>query len=81
MTAPRFTVIEGGGSPLDTFPLDKALVGIEKTRPLNLRIRKRLMLDALQKAGIAIHRGDFERADAILEQTRVSIRNTIKRMK
>lgn len=81
MTAPRFTVIEGGGEPLDSFPLEQAIVSIEHTRPLNLRIRKQLMLEALQKASIAIYRSEFERADAILEQTRTSIRNTIKRMK
>lgn len=86
MTAPRLTVITGGGNVPrefvmqdDPIPFAEAMKGLDENRAPNVRIRKRLMIDQLQKAGIAIHRGDFERADYILADVRTAIANTRKR--
>lgn len=65
-----FRVIDGGGNvPHEHEP--SVLSG--------RRVRKRVMLDMLQYASIAIHRGDFERADYILADVRTAIANTRKR--
>lgn len=79
MTAPRLTVIPGGGNVIVEdcrfYPGDDPL-RLSKSQH---RIRKRVMLDMLQYASIAIHRGDFERADYILADVRTAIANLRKR--
>lgn len=73
---PPLRVIEGGGEPLDTFTLREAMIAIEKTRAPNVRIRKRLMLEALQHAALSIYRDDPYRAKEKLEHVTRLINST-----
>lgn len=68
---PPLRVIEGGGVPVER-PLPDSV---------ELSLRKTLMFEMLQRASIAIKRGEFYRAEAELNKCLKCVAYTIKREK